>query len=104
MKLLSDAAVIATFLGALTFVVLYLGRSWRRTAVGVNVLVLMSVITVVSALAVATIFFGRDWPFRDLIRALAWGAVAATIWWRVVLLLRTPKHHRVEPEDVDAGH
>ena len=90
-SLLVNAAVIATAVGALAFVVSYawLTRgAWRATAVGRNVMALMAVILIVSALAVAGIMWGRDWPHRDLIRFVAWSAVAVVVWWRVVILYR----------------
>lgn len=98
MKAAASAMVVATFLGALTFVVVYLGRNWRQSAIGRNVMAFMAVITVVSGLAVSSIIFGQQWPYRDLIRALCWGAVAVTIWWRVVLLLRVPRHRQSDAD------
>lgn len=98
MKAAASAMVVATFLGALTFVVVYLGRAWRQTAIGRNVMAFMMVITLVSGLGVASIVFGQSWPYRDLIRALAWGAVAATVWWRVVLLIRVPRHRQTDED------
>lgn len=89
-RALADAMVIATFLGALVFVIAYLHRNWRSTAIGRNVMALMAIIAIVSALAVSSIVFGHNWPARDLIRALAWGSVAGAVWWRVVLLWHTP--------------
>lgn len=87
----SSAAVVATFLGALVFVLAY-GWStrgqWKATIMGKHIMIFMVVILTVSMLAVLTIFFGTSWPHRDLIRTLAWGAVASVIWWRVALLFR----------------
>lgn len=86
-----NAAVVASALGALVFVASYAWRThgaWRATAVGRNVMALMAVILIVSALAVAGIVWGRDWPHRDLIRFVAWSAVAVCVWWRVVILYR----------------
>jgi predicted TIM-barrel fold metal-dependent hydrolase len=92
----ANAAVIATFAGALTFVALYAWRTrgaWRVTSVGRNVMALMSVILVVSALAVAAIIWGTDWPHRNAVRFVAWSLVAVCIWWRVVILWRV-QHRR----------
>ena len=75
-----NAAVVATFLGALVFVALYAWRTrgaWRGSSVGRNVMALMAVILIVSALAVSAIIWGTDWPYRNLIRMAAWGAVAS---------------------------
>lgn len=87
----ANAAVIATALGALAFVILY-GWSargvWRTSRIGRNVMALMVVILAVSCLAVASIVWGTDWPYRNQIRAVSWSAVAGCIWWRVVLLYR----------------
>lgn len=88
------AAVGATALGALVFVVLYATTThgaWRRTSIGRNVMVLTAVILVVSLLAVSTIVFGVSWPYRDIVRAGAWWAVAGTLWWRVTILLRVQR-------------
>ncbi len=91
-KFLADAMVWATFAGAVLFVAVYLRRNWRSSAVGRNVMIFMVVIALVSGLAVSSLVFGREWPLRDLIRAIAWGMVAGVIWWRNALLLRTPRH------------
>jgi hypothetical protein len=91
LKLLADGMVYATFVGAVLFVAVYLRRNWRSSAVGRNVMIFMVVIALVSGLAVSTLIFGREWPLRDLIRAVAWGMVAGVIWWRNALLLRTPR-------------
>lgn len=91
-----NAAVIATTLGALVFVVFYAWRTrgaWRDSAVGRNVMALMAVILVVSALGVTTIVWGFDWPYRNAVRFIAWGLVAVCVWWRVVILWRI-QHRR----------
>lgn len=98
MRSAANVTVIATFAGAVAFVLIYFRRNWRATAIGRNVMALMSVIALVSGLAVSSIIFGQRWPFRDLIRALCWGAVAATIWWRVVLLIRVPRHRQPDED------
>jgi hypothetical protein len=87
----TNAAVIATMLGSLVFVAAYSWRTrgaWRDSAVGQNVMTFMASVLVVSSLAVASIIWGTDWPHRNLIRTLAWGLIAACIWWRVVILFR----------------
>lgn len=96
----ADAAVIATALGALVFVVSYAWSTrgaWRDSAIGQNVMALTSVILLVSCLAVAAVIWGTDWPARNLIRTLAWGSIAACIWWRVFLLYRA-QHPTRPPE------
>jgi hypothetical protein len=92
-----NAAIIATFTGALVFVASYAWRTrgaWRSTAVGRNVMAMMSVILIVSALGVAAIIWGTNWPHRNTIRFVAWSLVAAVVWWRVVILWRI--QHRKE--------
>jgi predicted TIM-barrel fold metal-dependent hydrolase len=87
----SNAAVILTAAGALVFVLAYAVTTrgaWRRSMVGVNVMTLMAAITIVSALAVAGIVWGSNWPHRDVIRTAAWGSIGACIWWRVLILFR----------------
>lgn len=101
MRLFTDVAVLATFAGALAFVGMYARMTrggWRASTMGRHVMVFMIVITIVSSLAVASIFFGTAWPYRDLIRGLAWSAVAACIWWRVLLLRRAQRGHRDSSE------
>lgn len=91
-----NTPVAMTFAGALAFVILYAWRTrgaWRDTAVGRNVMALMAVILIVSALAVSAIIWGTDWPYRNPIRAAAWTAIAAVVLWRVVILLRI-QHRR----------
>jgi hypothetical protein len=92
----ANAAVVATFLGALAFVVTYAWSTrgaWRDSPVGLNVMTLMAVILAVSSLAVAAIIWGNDWPYRDAIRTVAWSAIAGCIWWRLAILWRV-QHRR----------
>lgn len=87
----TNLAVALTAAGALVFVVVYAWTTrgaWRDSAVGRNVMTFMSAIMIVSALAVAGIIWGTDWPHRNLIRTVAWGSIAACIWWRVAILIR----------------
>lgn len=86
-----NAAIIVTFAGALLFVVSYAWRTrgaWWSSAVGRNVMALMSAILLVSGLAVAGVIWGTDWPHRNVIRFLAWSLIAVCVWWRVVILFR----------------
>lgn len=98
MKRFTDALIIWTAAGALTFVVRYAwttrGR-WSRTRVGRAVMGLMAVIAVVTSLGVASVFFGSDWPFRDLIRAGVWLLVGSAVWWQVLVM------RRVQLDDID---
>lgn len=90
----SDAAVIATFLGAFVFVVAYAWTTrggWRSNVVGVNVMILMASMTLVSALAVIGVFYGTAWPHREVIRTAAWGLIGVCVWWRVVILFLVQK-------------
>lgn len=87
----ANAAVVATALGALVFVVLYAWTTrgaWRTTPMGKHVMTFTAVIFAVSSLAVASIVWGTDWPYRNVIRTVAWSAVAFCLWWRVLLLYR----------------
>lgn len=87
----TNAAIIATALGALVFVCSYAWRTrgaWRDSVVGMNVMAFMASVLVVSALAVVAIVFGTDWPGRELVRGAAWSLIGACIWWRVVILYR----------------
>lgn len=89
-----DGAVIATAVGALVFVASYAWRTrgaWRGSSVGRNVMALMAVILIVSALAVASIAWGTNWPYRNVIRFVAWSAVAVCVWWRVIILYRVQR-------------
>ncbi|WIM97713.1 hypothetical protein ACTOB_001261 [Actinoplanes oblitus] len=89
MKNVANVMVLATLAGALTFVITYARLApWRSTPVGRNVMSLMAVIVIVSTLAAANLLFGLDWPYRDTIRALSWGSIAAIIWRRVALVVR----------------
>lgn len=89
MRTVANVMVLATLAGALTFVITYARLApWRSTAVGRNVMSFMTAIVIVSTLAATNLLFGLDWPFRDTIRALSWGSIAAIIWWRVALVVR----------------
>lgn len=86
-----NAAVILTALGALVFVCSYAWTTrgaWRDNVVGINVMCFMAAILAVSALAVAAIIFGTNWPYRTLIRTVAWSLIGTCIWWRVVILFK----------------
>lgn len=90
----TNLAVILTAVGALVFVVSYASTTrgaWRGSVLGWNVMAFMTVIAVVSALAVAAIIWGTDWPHRDVVRGVAWSLIAACIWWRVVILFRVQR-------------
>jgi hypothetical protein len=98
----SDAAVILTFLGALVFVVAYAlltQGAWRANQVGANVMVFMFAITLVSALGVITIFFGTQWPHRDLVRTVCWSLIGGCIWWRVYILFKVQREDQTEGDD-----
>jgi VIT1/CCC1 family predicted Fe2+/Mn2+ transporter len=87
----TDAAIIATALGALVFVVSYAWVTrggWKDSAVGLNIMSFMAAVLVVSLLATASIVWGTNWPNRNIIRTAAWSLIAACIWWRVVILFR----------------
>jgi hypothetical protein len=91
----TDAAIVITALGALVFVISYAVTTrgaWKDSAVGLNIMSFMASVLVVSVLAVAGVIWGTDWPLRNLIRTLAWGLIAACIWWRVVILFRLQHH------------
>jgi hypothetical protein len=90
----SSAAIIFTALGALVFVCAYAWTTrgaWRDTVVGLNVMAFMSAILIVSALAVAAIIWGTNWPYRDAIRFSAWSLIGAIIWWRVIILFKVQR-------------
>ncbi len=93
-----NAAIYATAAGALVFVAAYARFApWRSTVMGWHVMTFMGVILVVASLAVIATVFGTAWPFRNVVRAGAWYAVAAVIWWRIWLLIRAQ-------HGVDIGH
>lgn len=96
----ANAAVVATFLGALTFVVLYAWSTrgaWWSSTLGRNVMTLMGALLVVASLAVAALIWGTNWPYRDAIRTAAWTVIAVPIWWRVAILIRVQRPERTPP-------
>lgn len=96
-SLWADAAIIATMLGALTFVIVYaVTARWWATTMGRHVMTFMAAILVVAFLATLTIFYGTSWPHRDAIRTAAWGAIAACLWWRVFILIKAQQLTRAE--------
>lgn len=102
MKRVADVAIMFTAAGAVTFVIGYAWSTrgaWSRSAMGRHVMTFMAVIMVASGLALAGVLFGTDWPARDAIRAVAWTAIGACIWWQVGLLRRVQREHRDEPGD-----
>jgi hypothetical protein len=77
--------VVATFLGALAFIGVYLRRHWR-TPVGLNLMALAVVMLIETGLGIAAIIWGTNWPARDQIRVVAWALICWVLWWRVGLL------------------
>lgn len=102
LKLLTSAMVIATFLGAVVFVLVYLRRNWHSSAVGLNLMAFGVVIAIESGLAVSTLIWGTQWANRDIIRVASWALISATMWWRVVLLFTT-RPPRAAPREDDRG-
>lgn len=103
------AAIISTWLGALVFVVAYANLApWKSTPMGKHVMTFMAVILAVTSLAVISVFFGNEWPYRSQIRMVCWGAVAAVIWMRIWLLIQAQRgrdisHPQSPPETVPPG-
>ena len=90
MQALSNALVVVTCVGAITFCILYgLSSPWFSSAIGRNMMAMMAAIGGFLVLAVIRII----WPdaFDDLpwIRPVAWSVIGGIVWWRVVLLVRT---------------
>lgn len=102
LRTLTSAMVIATFLGALVFVLVYLRRNWHSSAVGLNLMAFGVVIAIESGLAASTLIFGTEWANRDIIRVISWALISATMWWRVVLLFTT-RSPRTPPAPRDDG-
>jgi hypothetical protein len=83
-----DTMVILTTLGSVVFVTAYARLApWRSTLMGKHVMTSMVVILIVSGMATAAVFFGNQWPGRNIIRFLAWSSICTIIWWRVYLLV-----------------
>lgn len=99
MKTVADLMVCATFLGAVVFVTVYVRRQWRTTGIGINLMALGVVIIIESGLALLAVAFGVHWPYRDLIRAIAWFLITAVMWHRVILILRIPDPGRPRSAD-----
>lgn len=90
-RAIGDVLLVSGFLGALVFVVVYLRSPWWTTAHGRNVMAMMAVIMILLGLATATAVFGLQYPARDVIRVIGFGALSAVVWWRVVILIRTQR-------------
>lgn len=91
----TDAAIIATALGALVFVISYAWVTrggWKDSTMGRHVMTFMAAILIVCTLAVIGVVWGTDWPNRNIIRTAAWALIGACIWWRVALLYRVQHH------------
>lgn len=90
-RAVGDVLLASGFLGAAVFVAVYLRSPWWRSAHGRNVMAMMAVIMILLGLATATALFGFRYPARDVIRLVAFAALSAVVWWRVVILVRTQR-------------
>lgn len=85
MRLAITAAIVAGFVPAVAFVVLYAIGSpdWRKSSVGQNLMALPAVLGTLLGLWIAARWVG-PLPLWVWLAVLA--AMDAVLWWRVVLL------------------
>lgn len=80
--------LVASFLGALVFTLLYHQVSrWRATPLGRHMLWFSVMMTSLTGLAVLSVFL-HDYPGRAYVSLGAWTFLAFMLWQRVWLLLK----------------
>lgn len=88
LDVMADYLLLAGGLGALVFIVLYSGfMDWRATPAGRAILAFMVSLVSVLGLILASRFTGGDYPFRDVLRLVLYGAVFVTSWRLVFVLI-----------------
>lgn len=79
---------------ALLFVIIYAARSpWRSTEMGRHLMAFMGVCAAVLLLAVARRAFGQ-YPGYRWVGIGCYAAVAAIMWWRLLMLVRAQRAQR----------
>lgn len=74
-----DIFATIAFVNLALFVALYATFApWWRSPYGRSVMALTAVLAAVFGLVVASLWFGVQWPARELIRAIIFGAVAVS--------------------------
>lgn len=87
---LADFVLMGTTLGAVVFVVLYVGfLNWRETPAGRTLLYFMASLSAVLVLICLSRFTGGDYHGRDLLRLGVYTAGLVTSWRLVVELIRS---------------
>jgi hypothetical protein len=80
--------IVASFAGALIFLLLYVKVSaWRSTAIGRHTFWLSLMIATLTGLAVVSIFL-HDYPGRIYVRLGSWAFLTVVLWQRVWLLVK----------------
>jgi hypothetical protein len=77
MRTVGDILATIAFVNLGVFVVFYAAFSpWWRTPSGRSVMGLVAVLAATFGLVVAGLWFGVQWPAREFVRAIIFGAVA----------------------------
>lgn len=69
------------------FVVLYARSPWRSSSTGVGLMTVAGSMVAVLTNALATVILGPAWPYRDVMRLIFLGCVAAAGWFQLKNLI-----------------
>lgn len=90
----SDPIVFWIFLACIPpanlFPLIYLFRPWRTTPQGRALMLKAWGNLILIDLIVATLVFGEDYPFRDVLRVIGFGTFAGGLWYLFLTLMRAP--------------
>ena len=94
MKTLGDVLMLATSGALIPFPVVYhilTDGYWRRTAMGIHLMVFMAVLSEVMCWADANVLWG---PLPEWIRPLLWFQIGVVSWWRLLILIQVQHYDR----------
>jgi hypothetical protein len=99
LRFVTDVFVHTVFVASLLFVVTYARARFWRTAWGRWLMADTVVIMLLSGLGVIAIHWGPAWAGRDIVRAVAWGLIAAVMVWRLLLRRSADREARADARD-----
>jgi predicted membrane protein len=96
---LAEAMLLGAATACIVFVVAYhILADWRSSSVGRNVMAVMSVAAILLMLGLVREFIPWINEHIDVVRVFSYTAIAAVMWWRVVLLFQAKNRQDHEEE------
>lgn len=94
---LAAAMLLVSAVACIVFVTAYhILADWKSSPVGQNVMAVMLVAAILLTIGLAREFVPWINEHLDEVRLVSYTAIAAVMWWRVVLLFREQTAHRRE--------